>query len=779
MTPFSHRGKRSPLNAAASSYPDQNHQTQASSHSTDLHRNAAGAGESPILIRKVGLVSTGRPVESVLRFPPACLQEFLLICARDANLVKNNSTAPSTSVQQTHAESSRGRDLHQTDDDDAFVEPPLWRPVAKKQCIDASVAANATTKAAKIPVKYAHAPTARCAPSTLNSFVDHLTFEQRRRINGMGFGGLLRVSADRIDPTNMVINVTKDKAIHVTPFAVKQVLGLPDSGEDLHFHTHNQASKALSAFKTLVGLEQSQDLHASHLQKILEDDFEMGSAMIGDDMAIRFFFIIACNKLLCSSTDNNIRCRDVYLTSDLFCLSGLNWCKAVVDDLRDATVSWQVDKTKKSLSEFAILLIILYLDNLQCKYQIAHTDTPRAKYFDQNLRISTSTCYHETQHPSSNVPPSIELLVATHFPSMQVELHGLVAQIGCRSRKTQAILALANFDAKAWKALCYMNMGHQMLQDARQAAIRTLRTILYDEVHGNNTEDYHDHPPACDAAQATDVDMYDVNSVHNVGSENVFVPIIRSATVENDMPYGGHTNQRLNQGVHVELQQKNIQDQALPASDTLRSAVNDSFTYPNDNVEMDKEIEGALSPICSQVHTDVTIDHVVPPFAAKGDIGPSSPIGEFSGSEILESFLDGEMLSSKFISYFVACMSHDECHMADGGGYRIFLSQELGEYINIEEDEDFSQWESPQALAILQRDIGDVDPTKVKLSHDNDSRFYAIKFMELWNGDSLHVPILAENIRQYRSQLLFYGLYHTTNDINKLPAGLEAHRPHQ
>jgi len=39
----------------------------------------------------------------------------------------------------------------------------------------------------------------------------------------------------------------------------------------------------------------------------------------------------------------------------------------------------------------------------------------------------------------------------------------------------------------------------------------------------------------------------------------------------------------------------------------------------------------------------------------------------------------------------------------------------LQEYVNIEEDEDFSQWDSPPALAILQRDIEHVDPTKVKL----------------------------------------------------------------
>ena len=52
---------------------------------------------------------------------------------------------------------------------------------------------------------------------------------------------------------------------------------------------------------------------------------------------------------------------------------------------------------------------------------------------------------------------------------------------------------------------------------------------------------------------------------------------------------------------------------------------------------------------------------------------------EFNGEEIFESFVDDEWLSTKFMSYFVACMSHDESvHMIDGGGYRVFLSLELG-----------------------------------------------------------------------------------------------------
>lgn len=56
---------------------------------------------------------------------------------------------------------------------------------------------------------------------------------------------------------------------------------------------------------------------------------------------------------------------------------------------------------------------------------------------------------------------------------MQAELHELVDQIGSRSRKMQAMVALANFDAKAKKALSYMNIGQQMLRDAHEAVIHS------------------------------------------------------------------------------------------------------------------------------------------------------------------------------------------------------------------------------------------------------------------------------------------------------------------
>jgi hypothetical protein len=104
-------------------------------------------------------------------------------------------------------------------------------------------------------------------------------------------------------------------------------------------------------------------------------------------------------------------------------------------------------------------------------------------------------------NPSSSVPP-VEPL-APYFPSLQAELHELVSQIVTGSRKTQAMQTLANFDGKAKQALNYMDIGQQMLRDAHASVIHTLRSLLHDEVHGNNSVEHHDQPHTCDAGSNT------------------------------------------------------------------------------------------------------------------------------------------------------------------------------------------------------------------------------------------------------------------------------------
>uniref|UniRef100_K3YCC0 Uncharacterized protein n=1 Tax=Setaria italica TaxID=4555 RepID=K3YCC0_SETIT len=521
---------------------------------------------------------------------------------RDANLAKNNSKPPTRSGQQLHTESSCARDLPQSDDNDddnAFMEPPPRQPVVKKQCI------NATSK-----VQY--------LPRIPSSMLMHILFDVRHQhlTQRLESKELLKFLFDRLDPKTMVLNVTKDKGIHVTPLVLKQVFDLLEGGEDIDLHTHIQASKALSTFRTLLGLEESHDLHASHLQKTLKDDLDLGSSTITDDMAIRFLFIIACNKLLFPSTDKNIRCKDVYLTRDLSCLPALNSCKAVVDDLREAALTWQADKAKKSFS----------------------------------LRNNIDTCYHTTQNLSSNTPPSIEPLATTSFPSMQAELRGLVDQISGEPRKTQAMLALASFDAKAKKASSYVTIGQQMLSDAHQAATRTLQAILNDEMDGNDSED-HDNQPH--ASQANDVDMYDGQNAQNVGPEYVLgAPPCTQDEIIHRLAIAPRP-QRLTKRLARYVSSFKGDPQRAKAPQLTAHAVRKKF-------------------------------HIA--MKCKSDTFIRIGLREFSGSDISESFLDGEMLSTQFMSYFIACMSYDGCHMADGGGYRVFLSQELGFLLPVMEE---------------------------------------------------------------------------------------------
>jgi len=169
----------------------------------------------------------------------------------------------------------------------------------------------------------------------------------------------------------------------------------------------------------------------------------------------------------------------------------MNWCKAVVDDLRHAAQAYHIDKTKKgtpSLPGCAILLIILYLDNLQCKHQIEHMNTPRAKYFDQNV-IQKITSADRTK-------------------DQQGKATFVLLPIDSRTRQSQARAALAKFDAKSKKASSYMNTGQLMLQNAHQEVIRNLRAILQDKAHGNIGQDHHHQPNTSDTAQADDVSMH-------------------------------------------------------------------------------------------------------------------------------------------------------------------------------------------------------------------------------------------------------------------------------
>lgn len=191
---------------------------------------------------------------------------------------------------------------------------------------------------------------------------------QRKRIVKMGFGGLMQIAAeglesrdllkflmDRLNPTNMEIDIGKERPLRITPLAVKKVFDIPLGKSDTPLPTKSQATQALIDFRKEIGLEHNAPVKSDYLQMLLE------TGKVGDDMAIRFFFIMAFNKLLFPDTSNNIRGKDAFMTADISGFRNMNWCKALVDNLRDAALSWHMDKNKegnKSISGCSIFLLV-------------------------------------------------------------------------------------------------------------------------------------------------------------------------------------------------------------------------------------------------------------------------------------------------------------------------------------------------------------------------------------------------------------------------------------
>ncbi|CAD6247341.1 unnamed protein product [Miscanthus lutarioriparius] len=722
-----------------------------------------------------------------------------------------------------------------------------------------------------------------------------------------------------------------------------------------------EACKALSAFKDFIGLQEDEGVHTKYLQEIWEADIELDSRMLDDDMCIKIFFMIASNKLLFPSSDNNIRAKDVYLARNLSRLPTMNWCKAVTDEIRDAARTWRLDRTTKvspSITGCAIFLLIVYLDNLRCNHQINHKDIPRANYFNQDLikkiiaadktkddqgkvtfgrlplRDINDTVYYMPHHSIPEKPANIQPVTNIQFPTILSELGGVVNVTVAKLKRKLLVQALAQFDIKSKKATTFLNKGQLMLQASHDQLVAKVRSILENQSCENNSIDHqaqptapsagfvtnqhihreahvplqqnsptkaaaphptdatanaeseqeldHEHspvhtdvtigdvvPPILDQAtdqggtgQASQIGSPNVNVHGGTSSLDSLVDLISASVIPTAHPQTTTTDTMTSEAVVLTQTQHQLPDEVLRPDSTIDDEpLLPAAVYPKPQ-HLTRRPSKYVSPFKGDpMRTRVPMSKALavrkkflPSLKSLNQVFISIGFIEFTGNEILDSFPDDQELSSKFMSYLVQCLSHDESvRMPDGGGYRVFLSHRIGEYVNMEDEEEFEEWQFHNALEILESDIAAVDTTNVKLFflpimeedhytvycinliHDRiyildsspddhrlyhevvgnriiprlnllfqeatdgkfksftrfrrpilpvplqrnatDSGYFAIKFMELWNGESFHLPILTENAAMFRDQLLYYAIYHQINTIDKLPAGLEALKP--
>jgi hypothetical protein len=97
--------------------------------------------------------------------------------------------------------------------------------------------------------------------------------------------------------------------------------------------TEEENESALAQFRRSVRVDPHMDLKCNHLLQLISKLF------INNDLADRIFFVVAFNKVLFPAVDNNVRGKDTFMTMDVSDFPNVNWCKAVVDEIRHAAIT--------------------------------------------------------------------------------------------------------------------------------------------------------------------------------------------------------------------------------------------------------------------------------------------------------------------------------------------------------------------------------------------------------------------------------------------------------
>ncbi|KAL6864980.1 hypothetical protein ACP4OV_016131 [Aristida adscensionis] len=269
-------------------------------------------------------------------------------------------------------------------------------PVAKKAS-KVAVDVKPNAKAGKEKPKYA---TCRSAPHSIVELIKSIPKALRNRLVKNGFGDFLKFSLDEIidrqllcflmdhvDVGKMQIDLGHDKVIRIDEHAVHCVLGLPNDCElDPPVYKSSRDKEYLQELKQILNIAADKDVSRT---KILG----LAAKHDVDDMSVTYFFICVFNMLLFPTAKNNIRGMDYLWSREVDTIWKVDWCKAVVDFLKEKVQIWQSNPKRKMdphgstpcIQGCAIFLLILYLDHLLCDNMIQHKDLPRSTFFNSTV----------------------------------------------------------------------------------------------------------------------------------------------------------------------------------------------------------------------------------------------------------------------------------------------------------------------------------------------------------------------------------------------------------
>ena len=187
----------------------------------------------------------------------------------------------------------------------------------------------------------------------------HLTSEQRKAIEDVQFGGLLKISCSQIpsdfanwivaecfDPEKSQLVLPGRGSISLTAASAAEILGLPNGGHPVRYELDVEAIDFIhERFNLDKGIAPKIDTIVQRIKanKVANEDFLMS------------WLMLAVSTFLCPSTGLSISPRCYPSIMDLSSVKNLNWAQFVIDQLKESALKF--DK-KNSVKGCVLLLVV-------------------------------------------------------------------------------------------------------------------------------------------------------------------------------------------------------------------------------------------------------------------------------------------------------------------------------------------------------------------------------------------------------------------------------------
>ena len=198
----------------------------------------------------------------------------------------------------------------------------------------------------------------RCSPMKFKEIVAALGDTLKGQVVAKNFGGLLQFKPHELDrhllswlmrklnPETMKLEIGGGKEIAITEHSVWCVFQIPNAGSDPPHMTDDEAR----IIRRELGLQICGNAYNPRRGFSAGDILDgLNKKTLRGSLGLRAFFMCAFQSLLFSNTDAYIRLEDVKYTEDLENIGNRNWCKAVVDHLRNAARLYRKNFSEKDI----------------------------------------------------------------------------------------------------------------------------------------------------------------------------------------------------------------------------------------------------------------------------------------------------------------------------------------------------------------------------------------------------------------------------------------------